>query len=103
MTEKKTFKNPLMVMHYEHGELVKRSISHSEGLGNPYGSFPVDEWDMEVTFTKKVKPLAVGDVARFDSWDRVYSVTILAIDDDTYWVRTDSGDYHTLGADDLDR
>jgi hypothetical protein len=70
--------------------------------------FPTDEWDMEVTFTKKVKPLAVGDVVRvdiyaFDSWDRVHNVTILAIDAGTYWVRTDSGDYHTLGADDLDR
>jgi hypothetical protein len=108
MTEKKTFKHPLGLTSAfgEVNQLMRTAQTpkyeiYTEESG--YEEFPLDAWDIEVTFTKKVKPLAVGDVVRFDSWDRVYSVTILAIDDDTYWVRTDSGDYHTLGADDLDR
>jgi hypothetical protein len=55
--EKKTFKNPSSVLNTfdpEHVWLV-------EGFRVDSNYFTHREWDMEVTFTKKVKPLAVGD------------------------------------------
>jgi hypothetical protein len=58
MTEKKTFKNPLIEMELDGSCYV---VTHSEGLGSPYGQFHSDEWDMEVTFTKKVKPFKQDD------------------------------------------
>lgn len=105
MSETKTFKNPV-VAHiytpYDGDEMFERSTNDAHvKMEDGSESFDLREWDVEITFTRKVKPLAVGDVVKFDSWDRIYTVTILAVDDDTYWVRTDSGDYHTLGADDL--
>lgn len=53
--EKKTFKN----IGWVSGDLTS-----GEGwmISDQHRTqFPRDEWDMEVTFTKKVKPVEVGD------------------------------------------
>ena len=78
MTEKKTFKNAMLqteaVGDYHNMNHVWK-VTASAGHGNPYGTFSYEEWDMEVTFTKKVKPLEVGDKVRCRSFP-TYSYTV---------------------------
>lgn len=65
MTEKKTFKHPLGLTS-AFGSLYAKDdeggeyeiYSEAEGLHR----FPLDEWDIEVTFTKKVKPIQINSV-----------------------------------------
>ena len=54
MTEKKTFKNPTQLTVYADHSVYVRTTDDQWSL-------TMDEWDMEVTFTKKVKPFEVGD------------------------------------------
>ena len=59
MTEKKTFKNVSVYPDYN----TKGWTVYNEG------SFSPNEWDMEVTFTKKPKPFNPGDRVHVeDSW-----------------------------------
>src|SRR2546427_7009624 len=55
MTEKKTFKHPRIVYTWSNDEIVGWGISQF-----PAESFSSDEWDMEVTFTKKRGPVESG-------------------------------------------
>jgi hypothetical protein len=74
--EKKTFKNPVIYTHDDSWQ-----ISHSEGLGNPYGSFDNSEWDMEITFTKKLRDVEIGQgVYLYPKDDYPYQGTILWFD-----------------------
>lgn len=47
-------------------------------------TFYRDGWDMEVTFTRKETPLAVGDHIRDDRGD---TAIVLAIDGDEVWLK----------------
>lgn len=89
MTEKKTFKNP---------SLDYVVIEESWGANPKWGwevnelDFPEDEWDMEVTFTRKVKPVQVDSVVRHRNWptwldsgEPIYFV-VKAIVADNAWI-----------------
>jgi hypothetical protein len=101
----KTFNHPLGLTSAfgdltgdERGEY--EIFSRDEGLHR----FPVAEWDIEVTFTKKVKPLPAGTVVRYSRWGQEdYTVTVLAFHDGAYWVQHEDGAYTTVAADDLIR
>jgi hypothetical protein len=66
MTEKKTFKHPLGLTS-AFGDFTTDECGEYEIFSRDEGlhSFPVAEWDIEVTFTKKVKPLEVGQRVLF--------------------------------------
>ena len=53
MTEKKTFKNPRDMAVYNDGSIYVKDTN---------SAFNYREWDMEVTFTKKVKPIQINSV-----------------------------------------
>jgi hypothetical protein len=83
--EKKTFKNAYIGNEvrgdYHEGDMSWR-IFASEGHGNPYGTFSSDEWDMEVTFTKKVKPIEVGQLIEVYHMSNIpYQATVLWYND----------------------
>lgn len=88
MTEKKTFKNVSSVINTfdpEHTWLV-------EGFRLANNTFTHREWDMEVTFTKKPKPVEVGSVVRHKNWpvwldsgEPIYFV-VKAIVDKQAWI-----------------
>jgi hypothetical protein len=100
MTEKKTFKNVSSVINSfepEHTWLV-------EGFRLESNVFTHREWDMEVTFTRKLKPITVGSAVRYSRWGQEdYTVTVLAFHDGAYWVQHEDGAYTTVAADDLIR
>lgn len=75
MTEKKTFKN-VEVVPYAAGQWGVRELN-----GSTHGFFPAHEWDMEVTFTKKEKSVAVGDTVT----DGYYDMRVVAIENDQAW------------------
>jgi hypothetical protein len=56
VTEKKTFKHPRIVYTWINDEIVGWGLHQF-----PAESFSSDEWDMEVTFTRKQRPLKLGD------------------------------------------
>lgn len=84
MSEKKTFKVDGRLLGRDYNgfgwivagvdTVVTKGVNH----------FDDDEWDMEVTFTKKEKPLAVGDKIRDSQGD---TAVILAIDGDKVWLK----------------
>ena len=92
MTEKKTFKN----------EPVDTEKSFEDGYVvwfTSHDRFDSQDWDMEVTFTKKVKPPKVGGKAQSPSgWDMC---EIAAIDGDEVWLRFDDGSHCTIALDKL--
>jgi hypothetical protein len=64
VTEKKTFKNAYISNEIRgdyHLGGVEWRIYQAEGFGETYGTFDSSEWNMEVTFTKKVKPFKQDD------------------------------------------
>jgi hypothetical protein len=75
-------------------EIVKKTFSTKTDNGSlQYGSgiyfyngneFPADEWDMEVTFTKKVR-IEVGGTATVENYTTVF--TIIAISDGRAWLQ----------------
>lgn len=96
MTEKKTFKNPKITSYLDFIWV---------GWGGPYAldqgttQFQKDEWDWEVTFTKKVKPPKVGDRALSPSG--ISECEIAAIDGDEVWLRYSDGSHSTIDLDKL--
>lgn len=74
MSEKKTFKNPVDMSVYRDGSIwVKDDNS----------TYNYDEWDMEVTFTKKVKPIQINSVVE----DLVGNTgRVVAVQADKAWV-----------------
>lgn len=102
MSEKKTFKNPDLTV-FNDGSGWKIT---PEGVTTYSGShkwFRSEEWDMEVTFTKKMKPLAVGDVIKYDNYDGSKTATIMAIDDDQCWLKFSDGSHATWELDEIYR
>lgn len=97
MMEQKKFKNP---------DNIYTDCGYAVPHWNIFGSepeaeqaFPRDQWDMEVTFTKKVKPPKVGDKALSPSG--LSEVEIAAIDGDEVWLRYDDGSHSTIDLDKL--
>lgn len=86
MSEKKTFKNPKLVTGWEDGVIAWHSISEYPSPGK----FLVDEWDMEVTFTKKVKP-EVGGTANLAVGGPYY--TVIAVSGDHVWLQDVNDEY----------
>ncbi len=97
MSEKKTFKNQRVQWSYE--PLMRKYGWTVEGIP----IFFADEWDMEVTFTKKEKPLAVGDVIKYDNYNGSKTATIMAIDDDQCWLKFSDGSHATWELDEVYR
>lgn len=87
MTEKKTFKNPKLVTGWEEGAIAWHSVFEYPSPGR----FLVDEWDMEVTFTKKVKAIQINSVVE----DLIGNTgRVVAVQADKAWVHyylNDSG------------
>jgi hypothetical protein len=86
MTEKKTFEGAVDVDSRHNGWSVQawesRSFSDCQE-----SFFSKDEWDMEVTFTKKVKPFEIGDfVETYGA--RGY---VIGVWEDFVWVTIGSG------------
>lgn len=78
MTEKKTFKNQRVAWQYE-------------PMMRKYGwcvedepCFFAEDWDMEVTFTKKVNP-EVGGTATLENYSTIF--TIIAVSDGRVWLQ----------------
>ena len=83
MTEKQTFKNPGVQWKYDplmrkYGWLIEE-----------YPFFFVDEWDAEIIFTKKQKPLEVGQWVRVHDCGEAILAKILHIRGDFLWVSDD--------------
>lgn len=80
MTEKKTFKNPKITSYLDFIWV---------GWGEPYAldqgttQFQKDEWDWEVTFTKKVEPIQINHLVQ--DADR-YIGRVVAVQQDKAWV-----------------
>lgn len=85
MTEKKTFKNPKLVTGWEDGVIAWHSISEYPSPGK----FLVDEWDMEVTFTKKAPKPEVGGTCRTKYSDQL---AIMGVNGSWIWVAEDPED-----------
>jgi len=67
----------------------------------PDGSFPRDEWDMEVTFTKKAPQFPVGAKTK-SKYSNAYTYTVLAQWKDTVIVVDESdNEIEHFDADDL--
>lgn len=78
MTEKKTFKNPRDMAVYNDGSIYVKDTN---------SAFNYNEWDMEVTFIKKVKP-EVGGTATLENYTTIF--TIIAISDGRAWLQDPS-------------
>ena len=90
MTEKKTFKNPRDMAVYNDGSIYVKDTN---------SAFNYREWDMEVTFTKKVRAPKVGDRALSPSGASVCEIA--AIDGDEVWLRYSDGSHSTIDVDRL--
>lgn len=95
MTEKKTFKNPYHISHSS--DWIE--VHQLENTEIPSFIGHEDDWDMEVTFTKKVKPPKVGDKALSPSG--ISECEIAAIDGDEVWLRYSDGSHSTIDLDKL--
>jgi len=96
--EKKTFKNALIEMELDGRCYV---VTHSEGLGNPHGQFHMNEWDMQVTFTKKAPQFPVGTKV-CSKYGTAYTYTVLAQWKDTVIAVDESDDeIEHFGTDEL--
>lgn len=85
MTEKKTFK----ITGPGDGQVLHDTdVSWYACCGH---TFELSEWDMEVTFTKKVRPVEVGQWREIDTPGHEACVYVLAIHGDLAWV-TDAPD-----------
>jgi hypothetical protein len=79
MTETKTFKNTGLGTISLSPDTTNRWLVAGE-------QFSFDEWDMEVTFTKKAKPFRAGD-AVISELDPNDPGTVLAVHGDYVWVQ----------------
>lgn len=100
MTEKKTFKNPWRLVEdlgymHTHWCVYPTSESSEEDCG----AFSQNEWDMEVTFTKKAKPFEVGSVVNYNLSSA--RAVIRAIDGDECWLQFSDGSHATWDLSDL--
>lgn len=59
MPETKTFRNATISDGGEGITLYPRGVAHT--MNNNLGTFLNGEWDVEITFTRKPRPIAVGD------------------------------------------
>jgi hypothetical protein len=84
MTEKKTFKNPELDYNTDAWH------SNEWGWSVDNEVFPEKDWDMEVTFTKKVKPVEAGQRRTYKAGSLSEElVTVIAVSGDLVWVATD--------------
>jgi hypothetical protein len=89
MTEKKTFKGSVDIDCRTDGWSVE-SWNDSISTQTGYDFFSTDEWDMEVTFTKKVKPVEAGQRRTYRAGSPSEElVTIIAVSGDHVWAATD--------------
>lgn len=90
MSEKKTFKvdNRSLGRDYNDFGWIVSGIETvvSEGVNH----FDDDEWDMEVTFTKKVRP-EVGGTANLAIGGPYY--TVIAVSGDRVWLQDTNDEY----------
>lgn len=61
MSETRTFKNAEVSDGGRGITLYSRTPGIASMTGAPLGTFMHDEWDVEVTFTRKPRPIRVGD------------------------------------------
>ena len=95
MAEIKTFKNPLgltshfAIENWDNSPDGKKYYEiYTEELG--YQTFPLDEWDIEVTFTRKPKPVEPGQWrTNFPGTSCEESVYVLAVHGQMAWVSDD--------------
>lgn len=96
MTEKKTFKNPAFVSGHSCGSPRERWEVHYMDVEGESGLFKRDEYDMEVTFTKKVAPIEVGQSRTYkEGTDSAEPVYVVAICKDAVWVTPDPEDLYS--------
>lgn len=57
--------------------------------------FPHTEWDMEVTFTRKLPPLELGDQVFYKRYSQYNAelVTVIHVHDDHFWYMDDDEEY----------
>lgn len=87
----KTFKGFVDVDSRRNGWAVETwSDEHLSDPGNEW--FPNDEWDMEVTFTKKAKPVEAGQWCEHGPEGQEELVFVLAVHGKMAWVTDDPDD-----------
>jgi len=93
MTETKTFKNPHEISSQSYSKLGHNTRVVTEVDDELFAS---QEWDIEVTFTRKPKPIAVGD--------KVYTLndpndigTVIAVYEENAWVKWSEHPYSSPG------
>ncbi len=66
--EKRTFKNPIRVETFGNTKRVF-SVTSDDGIIRHAGDFSanLEDWDVEITFTKKVKPIPDGTLVRYSN------------------------------------
>jgi hypothetical protein len=92
MTEKKTFRvnGPLGYgLNYENDFHEWRLYGVETVFEDGVNAFPTDEWDMEVTFTKKPGPVEVGQWREMGKPGEESCVYIVAIHGLAAWVTDD--------------
>lgn len=88
MSEKKTFKNPQVAhiyMPYDGDEMFERTTDDAYIMAEDGGGHGFDrrEWDVEVTLTKKVKPIQINSVVE----DLIGNTgRVVAVQADKAWV-----------------
>ena len=91
MTETKTFKIQPDEVDWPHrpsGRSIYIGTAHPDG-GSRY-SF--DEWDMTITFTKKVRPIQVGDIVTADACGTWSKCVVLGLNGSWAWITDDPED-----------
>lgn len=82
MTEKKTFKNPDLTV-FTDGSGWKITPEGVTAYSGNHILFHANEWDMEVTFTKKAEPIQINHLVQ--DADR-YIGRVVAVQQDKAWV-----------------
>lgn len=95
MVENRTFKDSEGVLVYQN-DYAPENNEYWAFAGELFNS---NEWDMEVTFTRKVRKPKVGDKALSPSG--ISTCEIAAIDGDEVWLRYSDGSHSTIDKDKL--
>jgi len=90
MTEKKTFKNPQRIVLDQGYEFPHWNLFGS--VPEPEEAFGLNEWDVEVTFTKKRGPVESGQWREMGVIGEEVAVYVLAIYGSVAWVTDDPED-----------
>lgn len=108
MPETKTFYHPLGLSSYFTGYKHDWAEEQSEQyeiftVDGGYQQFPLDEWDIQVTFTRKVKPIEVNTWVTLHTSGADETVYIKAVVGSYAWVIDDDDPYATGWIEKLDR